>query len=296
MTIKDLKLMNETERILWFANAKAKDLTIVLKNEGIKNISKMKKAEKLEMVVGMVVENTVTDEEIDKVVHDTRKLTEELNIRQSYEEEFEETLYARWQAKDITWQEFKQTVVNRNVSIPINVADEEDTKDLINRSCDLYSEYEHYVYDTHTTYYSVLNKDFEWNEVFKNNGKYRWKNWGEKQFYEKNTINKDCVHQLAFYYDENDYYTILVYKNYELLGAYRDGKIDDIKKLVEYDDRLDDEDLDAYEELLALLEKQHDEYNRIMEADSMLRKKFNFIKCRYKKFSSFANENPKRRY
>ena len=294
MTIKDLKSLNEKDRISWFANAKANDLGIVLKNEGIKGVSKLKKAEKLAMVLDLVVEDNVTDDAIDKVVEDTKKLTEELNVRQSYEEEFESTLYARLCAKEITWLEFKQTVVSRNISIPINVADEEYTKDLLDRKCDLYSEYEHYVYKG-DTYYSVLSKDFQWKKVFKNNGKYRWKNWHEKQFYERNTVDKDSVLQLAFDYDENDYYTILVYKNYELLGAYKDGSIDDIKKLVEYDDRLVEEDIDAYEELLALLEKQHEEYNKIMEADRMLRKKLK-NQYKYKKFSSFANENPKRRY
>ena len=294
MTIKELKLMNDKDRIFWFTSAKAKDLSLVLKNEGIKGISKMKKAEKLEMIVNLVVENTVTDEEIDKVVEDTRKLNEEINVRQSYKEEFEATLYARWQAKEITWEQFKQTIINRNVSIPINVADEEDTKYLIDRRCDFWSNYEHYVYKG-DTYYSVLNKDFEWKKVFKNNGKYRFKNWGEKQYYEKNTINKDCVHQLAFDFDEDDCYTILVYKNYELLGAYKNGNMDDIKKLVAYDNKLVTEDLDAYEELLALLEQQHEEYDRIMEADRMLRKKLK-SQYKYRKFSSFTNETPKRRY
>ena len=158
----------------------------------------------------------------------------------------------------------------------------------------MFSEYEHYVYKG-DNYYSVLNRDFEWKKVFKNNGKRKWKNWHEKQFYEKNTINKDSIHQLAFYYDENDYYTILVYKNYELLGAYKDGNIDDIKKLVAYDDRLSDEDISAYSELLEILENQYDEYNRIMEADRLLRKKLK-NQYKYKKFSSFADENPKRRY
>ena len=295
MTIKDLKLMNDKDRILWFANAKANDLTLVLKNEGIKGISKMKKAEKLAMVVDLVVEKNVTDEEIDKVVEDTRKLTEELNARQSYKEEFEATLYARWQAKEITWEEFKQTVVNRNVSIPINVASEEDTKDMLERKCDLCSEYEHYVYDTHTTYYSVLNKDFEWASVHMNYGKYVWDKWTEKQFYERNTVDKEGIYQLAFEFDEDYEYT-LVYKNYELLGAYKDGDVEDIKKLVAYDDRLSDEDLETYTQLLQILDKQRKDYHKMLEADKMLRKKFNFIKCRYKKFSSFANENPKRRY
>ena len=81
-----------------------------------------------------------------------------------------------------------------------------------------------------------------------------------------------------------------------MLGAYKDGDIDDIKKLVAYDNKLVTEDLDIYEELLVLLDKQRKEYHEMLEADKMLRKKFNFIKCRYKKFSSFANEHPKRRY
>ena len=294
MTIKELKLMNEKDRVLWFTNAKVKDLTNVLKNEGIKGVSKMKKAEKLAFVLDLVVENNVTDEEIDKVVEDTKNLTEELNVRQSYKEEFEETLYARLCAKEITWLEFKQTVVNRNISIPINVADEEDTKYLIDRKCDLYSKYEHYVYKG-DTYYSVLSKDFKWKKVFRNDGKRKWKNWHEKQFYERNTIDKDGVLQLAFCYDENDCYTVLVYKNHELLGAYKDGNIDDIKKLVEYDYRLVEEDIDAYSELLELLQKQYDEYDKIMEADRMLRKKLK-NQYKYKKFSSFADENPKRRY
>ena len=50
MTIKDLKLMNEAERILWFASAKSSDLTLVLKNYGIKGLSKLKKVEKLDFI------------------------------------------------------------------------------------------------------------------------------------------------------------------------------------------------------------------------------------------------------
>ena len=115
MTIKDLKLMNEAERILWFANAKSSDLTLVLKNEGIRLISKIKKADKLAIVVGMVVENKVTDEDIEKVMEDTKKLNEEINVRQSFKEKIEGTLYARWKAKEITWEEFKNTIRNYNI-------------------------------------------------------------------------------------------------------------------------------------------------------------------------------------
>ena len=61
-------------------------------------------------------------------------------------------------------------------------------------------------------------------------------------------------------------------------------------------DKLYDDYLEIYTQLLELLDKQYEQYDKILKADRMLRKKFNFIKCRYKKFSSFANENPKRRY
>ena len=221
-------------------------------------------------------------EKIEKVVEDTKKLNEEINARQSFKEEFEQTLYARWNAKEITWEEFKNTIINKNISIPINVADEEDTKDTLNREYDIYSNYEHYVYKGET-YYSVLNKDFEWKKVFKNNGKYVYDDWVEKQMYERNTVDKDCLHQLAFDFDEDGDYTLLVYKNYELIGAYIYGNINYIKKLIAYDDNLSyEEDLDDYEELLGLLDKQRKEYWKIMKTDMMLRKKLNYA---YTKFS-----------
>lgn len=293
-SIKELKLMNETERILWFSNAKSSDLTLVLKNEGIKGISKMKKLQKLEMIVGLVVENKVADEKIEKVIDDTIKLNEEINARQSYEEEsIESTLCARFAAKEITWGEFKQAVINNNFSIPINVADEEDTKDLIERKIRLYSYYDHYDYNNNK-YYSVVNKDFEWDNVFRNDGKYRWDDWYEKQLYERNTIDNGDL-QLAFDFDmDSDYeYILLVYKNYQLLGYYINGNIDNIKRLVAYDYRLDDEDLETYTQLLELLDRQHEEYNKIIEADNMLRKKIN-ISYYYKNFSLSIKENPKR--
>lgn len=275
MTIKDLKLMNDKDRILFFANAKVKDLTNVLKNAGIKGISKMKKAEKLAIVVGMVVEDNVIDDAIEKVMDDTRKLNEEINARQSFKEKFEETLYARLKAKEITWEEFKKVVINYNLPIPIDVTNEIYSIKLIDKNCFFYSCYEHEDYDNNT-YYSVVNKEFKWYNEFKDYSKYIWSGWIERRFYEKNTIDKDGL-QLAFDFDvdEDWAYTLLVYKNYELLGNYTNGDIDDIMKLVAYDDQLSYEDFETYEELLELLEKQHEEYNKILEVDNILRKKIN---------------------
>ena len=81
--------------------------------------------------------------------------------------------------------------------------------------------------------------------------------------YERNTVDKDSL-QLAFDFDENSDYTLLVYKNYKLLGSYTNGQIDDINRLIEYDDRLSYDDLDAYAELLELLDKQYEEYDKII--------------------------------
>ena len=285
MTIKELKLMNKQELIIWCFGAKVKDLNDILKAEDIKGLSKLKKADKVKLLVNMIdVEDNVTDDAIDKVMDDTKKLCEEINARQSFKEKIEETLYARLKAKEITWEEFKKAVINYNLSIPINVANEEYSKKLIDKHCIFYSYYEHDDYDNNT-YYSVVNKDFEWDNVFKNYGKYDMWQWIERQFYEKNTIDKDGL-QLAFDFDvDSDWeYTLLVYKNYELLGNYTNGDIDNIMKLVAYDDQLSYEDFETYEELLELLEKQREEYNKILEVDNMLRNKL-VIPCDYTNFS-----------
>ena len=286
MTIKELKLMNKQELIIWCFGAKVKDLNDVLKAEDIKGLSKLKKADKVKLLVNMIdVEDNVTDEAIEKVMEDTRKLNEEINVRQSYEEEkIEETLYARLKAKEITWEEFKKAVINYNLSIPINVANEVYSTKLIDKHCFYYSYYEHDDYDGNT-YYSVVNKDFQWYNVFKNYGKYNMWQWIERRFYEKNTVDKNGL-QLAFDFDvDSDWeYTLLVYKNYELLGYYINGDIDNIEKLVAYDDRLDGDDLETYIELLELLEKQHEEYDKILEVDNMLRNKL-VIPCDYTNFS-----------
>ena len=62
-----------------------------------------------------------------------------------------------------------------------------------------------------------------------------------------------------------------MYKNHKLLGTFVDGDIYDIKVVVDYDNRLTDEDLNAYEELLDLLNEQQEEYCRIVDGDKMSR-------------------------
>ena len=110
----------------------------------------------------------------------------------------------------------------------------------------------------------MLSKDFEWDKVFRKNGKYIFDTWLQKQIYERNTVDRNGF-QLAFSFDENDDVILLVYKNYELLGAYKDGDINDIKTLIVCDDKFVRKDFYAYENLLELLIKQYEECCEIVE-------------------------------
>lgn len=64
MSINELKSMNERERICYFATAKTKDLKAILKSEGVKGYSKLRKAQALEMVLDMILEPEIVEPEI----------------------------------------------------------------------------------------------------------------------------------------------------------------------------------------------------------------------------------------
>ena len=98
MSINELKTMSEKERTSWIVNASNKELGLVLKNYGIKNTSKMNKAEKLSMVLDLAVEN-IPDEEIDAIWEDAKRLNKDLNYRNSYKESIDATLYAMYKSK-----------------------------------------------------------------------------------------------------------------------------------------------------------------------------------------------------
>ena len=269
ITINGLKEMNETERALWLANANSKDLSLVLKNEGIKGISKMKKAEKLSMVLNLAVEN-IPDEEIDKVIDETRELYNELKIRQSFEETLKNTLYARYKNEEITYNELRKVCYKYSFDIPLSY-NEESSIDLVDRYCDMYSNYVHYD-DEGNIYFSVLDREYEWHNVHKNSYECRDYNWNGQQLYKLNTVDNG-LQQLAFTFEDNEYCMICVYKNYKLFATFVWGDMNDIKKLVAYDDRLSCDDLEKYEELLELLAKQYEEYDKILDADMKLQRK-----------------------
>ena len=267
MNINKLKAMNENERMAWIVNASNKDLGIVLKSEGVKCISNMKKLEKLAMVVKLVTENSVTDEDAKRIMEDTERLKEEIEIRQCYAETIEGILYARYKNKEITYDELRKTCNAYNIDIPLSYNEKNSIK-IVDEYCNLFSLYEHH--DDDCTYYSILDRKYEWENMSLTSYDCRNDDWDVQQFFARNTVDNGDL-QLACTFDENLNYMLCMYKNHKLLGAFADGDIYDIKVVVDYDDRLTDEDLDAYEELLDLLNEQQEEYCRIVDGDKMLR-------------------------
>ena len=267
MNINKLKAMNENERMAWIVNASNKDLGIVLKSEGVKCISNMKKLEKLAMVVKLVTENSVTDEDAKRIMEDTERLKEEIEIRQCYAETIEGILYARYKNKEITYDELRKTCNAYNIDIPLSYNEKNSIK-IVDEYCNLFSLYEHH--DDDCTYYSILDRKYEWENMSLTSYDCRNDDWDVQQFFARNTVDNGDL-QLACTFDENLNYMLCMYKNHKLLGAFADGDIYDIKVVVDYDDRLNDEDLNTYEELLDLLNEQQEEYCRIVDGDKMSR-------------------------
>ena len=270
ISINELKKMSEKERMEWIINAKSYDLNAILKNEGVKCIPNMKKLEKVAMVVKLV-ENSVADEDAKRVMEKAKKLKEEIEIRQCYAEKIEGTLYAMYKNNEITYSELRKVCDAYNIDIPLS-SNEKNSIKLVDENCDLFSWYEHH--DDDYTYYSVLSRDYEWDNMYRKDDMCEDWDWDVKKFYQMNTIDKNGL-QLACTFDENCNYMLCMYKNYKLLGTFVDGDMYDIKVVVDYDDRLTDEDMSTYAELLDLLNEQQDEYCRIVETDKMLKNKLN---------------------
>ena len=65
MNINELNKMNKQELIVWCFGAKVKDLNEVLKAEGIKGLSKLKKADKVQLLVNMIDTDSVEVEQVE---------------------------------------------------------------------------------------------------------------------------------------------------------------------------------------------------------------------------------------
>ena len=125
-------------------------------------------------------------------------------------------------------------------------------------------------------YYSVLSRAYEW-EFFSLDSNYYddddWDDWVIQQYFEKSAVDNGNL-QLAYKVSIEEVENVLcIYKDHKLLGAYVECDIERIKRLIAYDDKLVAEDLDTYKELLELLNKQQEEFWRIIYANELLKKK-----------------------
>ena len=266
-TINELRKMSEIDRMEWIVNAKSSYLNVALKDGGVKGISNMKKLEKIVMVTKLVEEN-IADDDAKRVMEDTERLKDEIEIRQCYAETIEGILYARYKNGEITFSELRKTCNAYDIDIPLSCNEKNSIK-LVDENCDLFSWYEHHDCDGNV-YYSILDRKYEWENISLTSYDCRNDDWDVQQFFARNTVDNGDL-QLACAFDENLNYMLCMYKNHKLLGAFVDGDIYDIKVVVDYDDRLTDEDLNTYEELLDLLNEQQEEYCRIVDGDKMSR-------------------------
>ena len=272
--INELRKMSEIERMEWIVNAKTSYLNVALKDGGVKGIANMKKLEKIVMLT-KIVEDNIADEDAKRVMEDTRKLNKELSVRRSFGDFIECTLYARYKNREITYNELKNTCDKYNLDIPLN-DDEESSINFINKHCDMFSTYEHDDEDGNI-YYALFDECYQWYNMYRKDNICKDEDWDVQEFYKINAVDKNGL-QLAFTYDNELHYVLCVYKNYELLATYVEGATHKINELVAYDDKLTDEDLETYEELLGILQKQCEEYWKILKADELLQKKLNIAK------------------
>ena len=271
-TINELRKMSEIERMEWIANAKTSYLNVALKDGGVKGIANMNKLEKIVMLTKLVEEN-IEDQDAKRVMENTERLKEEIEIRQCYAETIEGILYARYKNGEITYDELRKVCDVYNIDIPLSYNEKNSIK-IVDENCDLFSWYEHHDEDGNV-YYSILDRKYEWKNLSLTSYDCRNDDWDLKQFYARNTVDDNGYLQLAYAFNDDGHYVLCVYKHYELLATYEEGCMEDIEDLAIYDCRLDDDDLLTYEELFESLGKQYGEHCEIMYTDEMLKKKLN---------------------
>ena len=257
MTIKELKAMSQKELCIWSSKVNAKELKAILKENGIKGYSKLKKAELLNLVLDMVISDEVEvidDKNIETIYNETKAINEEINARQSFEEEFEQTLYQRFSLFEITLEELRKVVSTYKLDIPV-MSNRENTIDIANRYGDIAcSEY-------FTGNYHIDCHGIEYEDLFVEEG-HRWQNWEEQQLYTYNNLSSEN-YTIGYQYDEygDDYF--IIYRDKQVIAMYKDIEKSDLDKLFTVDVQAK-EDKELLYELLKDFMKQHEEYNKII--------------------------------
>lgn len=258
--INQLKLMSKTELCVWASTVRVNELKLILKEAGVKGYSKFKKAELLVAVLDLVCEGQEesTNAEVEQIMAETVRINEELKARQGVEESVGITLLGRLDADEISFDQYKACVYANNL---------EDTPIVFSRKETLsvagdYSEYSKYWIDEDK--FGVLNDDYNYENMICTGNYY---DCIDEHYYSVNLINAGHL-SMAFSYNSEEEIVTCIYKDKVLLGHYIECEIDDIKRLVDYDNRLDDEDLVGLESMYGLLQlniaKHTDYYDKEM--------------------------------
>lgn len=244
--INQLKLMRKTELCVWASTVKVHELKLILKEAGVKGYSKFKKAELLVAVLDLVCEEQEesTNAEVEQIMAETVRINEELKARQGAEESIGITLIGRLDADEITFDQYKACVYAKDLKDAPIVFNREETLSVAGD----YNEYSKYWIDEDK--FGVLNSDYNYNKMVCTEKYY---DCIAEHYYSLNLINKGRL-SMAFGYSDDQETVTCVYKDKVLLGHYVDCEMDDIRGLVEYDDRLDVKDLVSLEEMYGALQ------------------------------------------
>ena len=256
MRINELKAMSQKELCIWSSNVNVKELKAILKENGFRGYSKLKKTELLNSVLDMIVSDEVeaTDEKIKHIYEETKAINKEVNSRQSFEEELERTLYARWYSYEISLEELRKVVSKYKLDIPV-MSNRENTIDIANR----YGKLSISEYIKGGCHIDTIGLEYE--NLFVEEG-HIWYDWEEQQLYKYNNLSSKN-YTIGYIFDEycDDYFVI--YRDKQVIAKYKDIEKSDLDKLFTVDVQAK-EDKELLYELLKDFMKQHKEYNKIM--------------------------------
>ncbi|NFN94911.1 DUF3102 domain-containing protein [Clostridium botulinum] len=214
------------------------------------------------------------DDKIKQIIENTETIIKEIEIRQAYKDDFETTLIARYNAKEITLEELNEVIEKTKCDLPIFFKTEL-LNQYINRN-DFYSNYEHYDWNKEhksTIRYGILdNFHFDWQE---NVIDHHYYNWEEEQLFKINHLDNN-TYQIAELSDDNGG-QVCIYKNYKLVAHFisedEEDMIENIKVLCEYDKSLELETIIKLYKELSINLKQYWEEETIRFAKEQEKKK-----------------------
>lgn len=253
----DVENLLDTENV---KDMSVRELQKVIKDMKVKN-KQPKKSNNVVTFETPTPPATITTEiviqtDVNKIFTELCILNGELRHRTGIEEDLETTLVGKYYANEITHQEFLDVVAKNKLNLPIFFY-KEALDEYLDRF-DYYPEYQKYDSNIDVkadrTYYSLFDRDLEWQEAIR-----CWdlEDEGAIDWSKSNNVDNGTYQLAESYLDTTEY--LCIYKDYKLKGTYRDGNMDDIKRLCKFDNDLD---YSALSKLYTKLESQMKALNK----------------------------------